>query len=92
MAKLQQKLCALLGGRPWAREWELARPRQGLGREGWSLGLAELTPDRAWIDPKLRQRYREDLRFLAEPEVPDRPGGPRIRYRGAPVYGFVFVK
>jgi hypothetical protein len=92
LAKLQQKLCALLGGRPWAREWELARPRQGLGREGWSLGLAELTPDRSWIDPKLRQRYREDLRFLAEPEVPDRPGGPRIRYRGAPVYGFVFVK
>jgi hypothetical protein len=92
LAKLQQKLCDLLGGRPWAREWELARPRQGLGREGWSLGLAELTPDRAWIDPKLRQRYREDLRFLAEPEVPDRPGGPRIRYRGAPVYGFVFVK
>jgi len=92
LAKLQQKLCALLGGRPWARESELAHPRQGLGREGWSLGLAELTPDRAWIDPKLRQRYREDLRFLAEPEVPDRPGGPRIRYRGAPVYGFVFVK
>jgi hypothetical protein len=91
LAKLQQKLCDLLGGRPWARESEAVRPRQGLGRAGWSLGLAELTPDRAWIDPKLRKQFREDLRLSAEP-VPDRPGGPRIRYQGAPVYEFVLVE
>jgi hypothetical protein len=91
LAKLQQKLCELIGGRPWAREAEAARPRQGLGREGWSLGLAELTPDRAWIDPKLRKQFREDLRMSAEP-VPDRPGDPHIRYRGAPVYEFVLVE
>ena len=72
LAKLQQKLCALLGGRPGAWDSEAARRQKG---EGSSLGLADLTPDRVWIDPKLRKQFREDLRISAEPPVPDRSGG-----------------
>jgi hypothetical protein len=63
LAKLQQKLCALIGGRPGAWDSEAAHCQKGLGRDGSSLGLADLSPNPIWIDPKLRKQFREDLRL-----------------------------
>jgi hypothetical protein len=63
LAKLQQKLCALIGGRPGAWASEAARRQKGLGRDGSSLGLADLSPNPIWIDPKQRKQFREDIRL-----------------------------
>ncbi len=84
LAKLQQKLCALLKGRPGAWDADPVRRRQKQGLDDRNLGLVHLAPSPVWIDPKLKEQFLNDLRALAEP--PPDPAAPegrkRLRWRG----------
>ena len=80
-AKLQQKLSALLEGRPGAREVEAARDPQGQGFEGPSLGTVNLAPGPVWTDPELKELFLNDLRALAEPPPDPAPAKGRKRLR-----------
>jgi hypothetical protein len=61
-AKLQQKLSALLKGRPGATEAHPVRRRQAQGIDDRCEGVARMAPDPVWIDPKQKEEFPEALR------------------------------
>ena len=90
-AKLQQKLSALLKGRPGATDADPVRRRQKQGLDDRTLGLVDLAPHPVWIDPKLKEQFLNDLRSLADPppDADASQGRKRLRWRGGPLGSIV---